>query len=285
MLLYGMISDPLTAALGVESWIGSLAESLANRIPWRGQKGALTTAETYGPTPAESSEKSSPALSSSKTSPESWATTGSESGQTYKQWATALRKDYSRRLKSGRHTAGSGSLSWPTPNAHLMGEGDSRLLERRQEEKNKGRNGNGFGLTLAASVTHWPTPRVTDTNGVGKHGDGGQDLRTKASRWPTPTSRDHKDNNTQNVPTNHLLGRAVIDHSLHSGLQALLTSTPGHTCSPKCRRLNPLFVEMLMGWPTGWTLLPTGQTDSACSVMELSLFVRQQHSTLLWLER
>ena len=256
MLLYGMISDPSTAALGVESWIGSLVESHASRIPWRGQKGELTIAETYGPTPVESSEKSSPALSSSKTSRESWATTGSESGQTYKQWATALRKDYSRRLKSGRRMAGSGSLPWPTPNAALMGEGDSRLLERRQEEKNKGRNGNGFGLTLAASVSQWPTPRAHDHKGGG-----------------------------ENTPLNSYLDWTAEAWSTASGPQAPPTSTPGHACSPKCRRLNPLFVEMLMGWPTGWTLLPTGQTDSACSAMELSLFVRQQHFALLWLER
>ena len=35
----------------------------------------------------------------------------------------------------------------------------------------------------------WPTPRTSDTNGAGLHGDGGMDLRTTAqlTGWPSPT--------------------------------------------------------------------------------------------------
>lgn len=33
-----------------------------------------------------------------------------------------------------------------------------------------------------------PTPRTSDTNGAGKHGDGGLDLRTTVSLLPTPTA-------------------------------------------------------------------------------------------------
>ena len=40
-----------------------------------------------------------------------------------------------------------------------------------------------------------------------------------------------------------------------------MTLNRGHECSPKCRRLNPLFVAWLMGWPGGWTLLPSGRND------------------------
>ena len=41
-----------------------------------------------------------------------------------------------------------------------------------------------------------------------------------------------------------------------------MTLNHGHECSPKCRRLNPLFVAWLMGWPGGWTQLPSGLNDS-----------------------
>ncbi|MER5902963.1 hypothetical protein ABT150_23135 [Streptomyces mirabilis] len=37
-----------------------------------------------------------------------------------------------------------------------------------------------------------PTPRTSDTNGAGKHGDGGMDLRTAVSLLPTPAARDWK---------------------------------------------------------------------------------------------
>jgi hypothetical protein len=37
-----------------------------------------------------------------------------------------------------------------------------------------------------------PTPRTSDTNGIGTHGDGGMDLRTAVSLLPTPRARDGK---------------------------------------------------------------------------------------------
>jgi len=60
----------------------------------------------------------------------------------------------------------------------------------------------------------WPSPKVSNTNGAGAHGEGGADLQTVAltSSWATPTTRDHKDGtgqSCQNVPVNALLGRQV----------------------------------------------------------------------------
>lgn len=60
----------------------------------------------------------------------------------------------------------------------------------------------------------------------------------------TPTARDHKDGATTlaNTPVNGLLGR-----------QVLVTPMDGEDICETRRTLNPLFVEALMGWPTGWT--------------------------------
>lgn len=67
--------------------------------------------------------------------------------------------------------------------------------------------------TSETARTGWPTPRTSDTNGAGAHGDGGLDLRTTAqlTGWPTTTTRDWKDggNPDVNVPLNALLGRVV----------------------------------------------------------------------------
>src|SRR5690554_4692450 len=56
-----------------------------------------------------------------------------------------------------------------------------------------------------------PTPRTSDTNGPGSHGDGGPDLRTAVGLLPTPTARDWKDGDVRHldVPTNGLLGRTA----------------------------------------------------------------------------
>jgi DNA (cytosine-5)-methyltransferase 1 len=62
--------------------------------------------------------------------------------------------------------------------------------------------------------------------------------------WMTPTARDHKDGATTlaNTPVNGLLGRQVL----------VMPMVGSDTCDAR-RTLNPLFVEALMGWPTGWT--------------------------------
>jgi DNA (cytosine-5)-methyltransferase 1 len=58
--------------------------------------------------------------------------------------------------------------------------------------------------------------------------------------WATPTSRDHKDgaDPSANVLTNCLLGR-----------QAPRATGPASPQNSGRRRLNPEFVEWLMGWP------------------------------------
>ncbi len=70
------------------------------------------------------------------------------------------------------------------------------------------------------------------------------DLTHSAGLWMTPTARDHKDGATSlaNTPVNGLLGR-----------QVLTTPMAGRDTCDARRTLNPLFVEALMGWPTGWT--------------------------------
>jgi hypothetical protein len=90
----------------------------------------------------------------------------------------------------------------------------------------------------------WPTPMA---NGLAKPSAGNRrtaDLTHAAGMWMTPTARDHKDGATSlaNTPVNGLLGR-----------QVLTTPMAGRDTSAVRRTLNPLFVEALMGWPTGWT--------------------------------
>ena len=46
-------------------------------------------------------------------------------------------------------------------------------------------------LTSGLDYSSLPTPRTSDTNGSGKHGDGGLDLRTAVTMLPTPTAMDH----------------------------------------------------------------------------------------------
>jgi len=71
---------------------------------------------------------------------------------------------------------------------------------------------------------------------------------TGSGLWPTPTTRDHKDTGDSimdgTVPVNGLLGRAVSPSREHGSL-------------------NPMWVEWLMGFPTGWTDLKPSETPSS----------------------
>jgi hypothetical protein len=68
--------------------------------------------------------------------------------------------------RSGSFVEAVAATMWPTPTAAGFDCADvPRLLQRREEVKAKGINGNGFGLTLgqAVKVAMWPTPQACDS--------------------------------------------------------------------------------------------------------------------------
>jgi hypothetical protein len=153
---------------------------------------------------------------------------------------------------------------WPTPRASAN--------ENRQTKPTPSQEAGQHGMNLATTAALWPTPQIDsfrsrsgerkDEKGLDRMArdwptpmanDGCKpsagnrrtaDLTHAAGMWMTPTARDHKDGATTlaNTPVNGLLGR-----------QVLVTPMAGSDTSDARRTLNPLFVEALMGWPTGWT--------------------------------
>jgi DNA (cytosine-5)-methyltransferase 1 len=95
---------------------------------------------------------------------------------------------------------------------------------------------------LEVSAVLWPTPRAQEPGSTSS--DHGLCLREVSQQWATPTARDWKDGAMLNttVPTKSLLSR-----------QAPRIMVDGGASSSNGRTLNPLFVEVLMGWPIGWT--------------------------------
>lgn len=84
-----------------------------------------------------------------------------------------------------------------------------------------------------------PTPRTSDTNGAGTHGDGGMDLRTAVSMLPTPRARDGK-------------GRALSGDGLVDAVNLLPTPMAGDatgTRNATAGRTNPDSQHH-----AGWTL-------------------------------
>jgi len=95
-------------------------------------------------------------------------------------------------------------------------------------------------LTGATGSGLWPTPTVCGNyNRKGASKTSGDGLETTVKRWPTPCSRD--DHGPRTGHTN--------------GGQDLPSEAGG--------RLNPTWVEWLMGFPLGWTLVDDGPASVA----------------------
>lgn len=102
------------------------------------------------------------------------------------------------------HTAASESSSLlPTPSAvQNDGHDPEKFLARRERELAKGRNGNGFGLTLGMAAALLPTPGANDHTGAEAREAreareaGGASLRDLPTLLPTPTARDDRGPNT-----------------------------------------------------------------------------------------
>ncbi|WP_234902282.1 hypothetical protein [Agrobacterium rubi] len=109
-----------------------------------------------------------------------------------------------------------------------------------------------------------------------------------SNTWPTPTAmnRPRSDETLEKCRTRRKekAGQNTVplyleDLASRLSLQDREMLTDGGTSSPERRSLNPLFVEWLMGWPPGWTLL--AWTDSGCSATELSHWKQRMRSALL----
>ncbi len=205
--------------------------------------------------------------------------------------------------------------SWPTPNAQVSQDGESpeTWLKRKEAMKAKGYNGNGCGtpltiavqlhgqaapasssslgshqglwptpegmaggktsrggnrkdeLLLSGMVKQWATPQAHDAQGpktleqiaaMRAKGHGVKNLNEQAC-WGTPTARDHKS------------GRGNEDRQYEELTPMVERQQSG--------KLNPRWVETLMGLPIGWTMpsctSPQTIAPMSCdsSAMELSL--------------
>ena len=162
--------------------------------------------------------------------------------------------------------------NWPTPDAGNF---------RKSSESPTGK-------ALNPMAKNWPTPQNKDYKRENlpawearqrRKTEEGINLQQNLciatlKNWLTPTTRDHKDGTSaETVPENALLGRAAPNWANSLSIpQDPATMRDGHTCSPSCRRLNPLFVEMIMGLCPGWT------DDSV--PLAMGSFQQWQHSLL-----
>ena len=161
---------------------------------------------------------------------------------------------------------------------------------------------------LALGIANWSTPKATDgaKGGPGQsYGSGGTPpLPAQAAQWPTPAAQNWKGSSeasvtradgksrmdilhyraeqgfTRPAPPTMLHGQQSSPHAPSSRpLWAFMIASHGRAVSRRIlktrtrRRLNPLFVGWLMGWPIGHALC-------ACSATEFTLWQRRMRGAL-----
>jgi DNA (cytosine-5)-methyltransferase 1 len=142
---------------------------------------------------------------------------------------------------------------WPTPTTQEVEHPEAELTETGRR---KSKNGNtSHSLGLADAVQKWPTPVASDawtgdlkstqqTEGS-RHS---LNLSTAVQKYPTMSA-----SGMGNTGSQQMLQKHVDSGSLTEEEKRGMTAGNGG-------RLNPTWVEWLMGFPTGWTDLEDSET-------------------------
>jgi DNA (cytosine-5)-methyltransferase 1 len=130
---------------------------------------------------------------------------------------------------------------WPTPMAADAERGSKTMMR-----------GNP---TLLGAALMWPTPRASEAAHSGRRStnhNGQVGLSEAVQRFPTPTVAMHKGSskNAMTRQTGASRENDRLDYAIEQGQIAN-------------GRLNPTWVEWLMGFPLGWTDLGPSETRSS----------------------
>lgn len=176
------------------------------------------------------------------------------------------RRPQGRRIP--RHPAERGAV--PAAHPDRVSLRPEQVREPRREPAPLPGHARGTGLL--------PTPRTTDGNGAGAHGQGGLDLRTAVTTLPTPRASDgaKAGPNQRDSHGNPALAAAV--QTAHWGRYAAAVArharligrpAPAPTIAGRNGpRLNPALTEWLMCLPEGWvTAVPRISPNQALHIL------------------
>ena len=169
--------------------------------------------------------------------------------------------DCSARRKQARLTNASDASSWPTPRA---GNPGSR------------KPGTGGKILAEEAKKNWGTPASNDANKTphceinSKQGGLSKSVGIEEAKknWQTPSEGDAARRGSaeawKQYEEENRTTQCRLRNQIHAGPPAPEKSS---TSGKNQERLNPAWVEQLMGLEVGWTQLPTEWTDCASSEM------------------
>ena len=248
--LFGRILKPSQHTSFETALTSSLAATRANRLARLEKERERKIPDISGRTSDDMSEQLTLFNASSKTSKDTSRLDSTTSSAIWKKMVTTQRSEYSQRLKSARLTRESESSFLPTPSATPYGNNQGGAAGRTGKVRHS--------LESMARHNLWPTPTVQDSNKATKKlREGHQNNLTAIvfnQQLPTPTSRDWKGGYTEKSLTRKDGKSRRFDALPNAAIGGVGTDiVAGH--------LNPLWIEWLMGVPTGWTELGSWEME------------------------
>jgi hypothetical protein len=264
--LSGTTSPHSTGDLGLDAWILSLADSRVRTSapPEEAQASAVNGQDSGQKWPGLLAKYDRDA-SLWKTAQCSLFEDSEPSLEIWPRWGSMRNGVAYQQQKPAHLTSGTGCGYVPnnvdffhTPTCQGLdgGSNSRKALKKRiwqtpvaddAVNRTKGKFNSRGEPKLSAQVMRWQTPTVQDANGRDRHnqrdGSTRPSLLGQARTWPTPTATQHKgwSPNHNRADTDDRLDYTVERQSFQLG-----QPTPP-------MRLNPAWVEWLMGWPNGWT--------------------------------
>ncbi len=172
-------------------------------------------------------------------------------------WPTARGSDGAKGGPNQRGSSGdlmppSAAAQWATP---TRGDGDGG-----QTEPSEARRRGGGDRSLRVDAAQWPTPQAHDGRRPGSDATStqGANLKRDVETWPIPQAADANKASSRYRPpgTGQLNLNNLVNWSGLPSSRPVQTIVSGDESSPSDptsrRRLNPRFVEWLMGLPPHW---------------------------------
>jgi len=225
-----------------EKYTASLAVIPASRLAVQDSEKEPTTPDTFGRILLESSRQLDLFGASSRTSPDTLPLDSRKFIEAYGIWVTKLRQDSLQRQRSVHLINESDCLSWLTPD----------VSDRRSEKSNQ------QGLS---NQVNWPPPKQRDhkgksQRGIHKPGDALMNMvELNGLLAPDSPSSTGKNRELWSTP------EAEHQKGYHNQKNGTVIEKLGTQAGKG--KLNPDWVEQLMGLEVGWTALDFSETGSS----------------------
>ncbi len=223
----------------------------------RERVGAIVTSVTCGERLRECSEKFARVGSSVRIRPvyfqERINGISVECSMTLPRWGITWGGEYGELVTWERRTSGSGCSLWRTPTAsdgEFSGRTNANLAERwvNQKQKHLSEQVAYFEAQGGGTIREtFPTPTVADSKNVGFNGAHQFNLHKYVALYPTPQATSWGCSGAR-TKLRVLQDVGTISEEERRGMQA---GNGG--------KLNPTWVEWLMGFPLGWTDLDASE--------------------------